>query len=327
MANQNHNFKGSKNPNPNRPLTKKRVKIKAVSQRKFEGDSQGKPLKIQTSQSTESISNPLEQEDNDLVYGCHAVLAVLEGKRQINRIWVTSKLRYSNRFHSLLIEAKANGSIIDEVDPRRLNQITKGANHQGVAAQVAPYSYWDLGALIEQAKLLKEDPVLVIADGINDPHNLGAIIRTAEALGTQGLIMPQRRCAGITSTVMKVAAGALENFPVARVVNLRRALEELKAANFWIYGTVSQNHKPLNTVEFKGPVGLVVGSEGDGLNLLTERCCDFLVSIPLSGKTPSLNASVATAIALYEVYRQRQSEKLDLKMFSQETLTNQNNIV
>ena len=327
MTNHNHKFKEAKGRKANAPVIKKRVKIKKVSKQKFEGKGQSNPLKQKFPETNEQNLNPLEREENDLVYGSHSVLAALEGKRQINRIWITPKLRYSNRFHSLLIEAKANGSIIDEVSPRRLNQITKGANHQGVAAQIAPYSYKDLDELIKQAKLLKEDPVLVIAEGISDPHNLGAIIRTAEALGTQGLIIPQRRCAGITSTVMKVAAGALENFPVARVVNLRRALEELKAANFWIYGTVAQNHKPLHTVEFQGPVGLVIGSEGEGLNLMTERCCDFLVSIPLSGKTPSLNASVATAIVLYEVCRQRQTEKLDLKNFSQGILTNHNNRV
>lgn len=327
MTNHNHQIKEAKGHKSNTPIKKKRVKIKKISKQKFENKNQGNLLKKELPGANEQNPNPWEREENDLVYGCHSVLAALESKRQINRIWITPKLRYSNRFHSLLIEAKANGSIIDEVAPRRLNQITKGANHQGVAAQIAPYSYWELDSLIKQAKSIKEDPVLVIAEGINDPHNLGAIIRTAEALGIQGLIIPQRRCAGITSTVMKVAAGALENFPVARVVNLRRALEELKAANFWIYGTVAQNHKHLHTVEFKGPVGLVIGSEGEGLNLMTERCCDFLVSIPLSGKTPSLNASVATAIVLYEVCRQRQTEKLDLKNFSQGILTNHNNRV
>ncbi|MGG6297448.1 23S rRNA (guanosine(2251)-2'-O)-methyltransferase RlmB [Leptolyngbya sp. AN02str] len=246
-------------------------------------------------------------EENDLIYGKHPVLAALEGQRQINRIWILNRLRYDPRFHTLLTEAKANGAIIDEVEPKRLSQMTQGANHQGIVAQVAPYSYLELADLIQQAKQTTEQPVIIVADGITDPHNLGAIVRTAEALGASGLVIPQRRSAGITSTVIKVAAGALETFPVARVVNLSRALEELKEAGFWIYGTAAEAAQPVNTVTFQGPVVLVVGSEGDGLNLLTQRNCDVLVSIPLKGKVESLNASVATGMVLYEVFRQRWS--------------------
>lgn len=250
--------------------------------------------------------------DLDLIYGRHAVLAALEGDRSLNRIWITARLRYDSRFLALLSEAKANGTVIDEVDNRRLSQLTQFANHQGVVAQVAPYAYKELGELIETAKLATEHPVLVVADGITDPHNLGAVIRTAEALGAQGLVIPQRRAVGITSTVTKVAAGALETFSVARVVNLGRALEELKEAGFWIYGTAAEASQPVNTVEFSGPIVIVVGSEGEGLNLLTQRACDVLVSIPLQGKTPSLNASVAAGMVLYEVFRQRWSNTLHL---------------
>lgn len=253
-----------------------------------------------------------EKEDSDLVYGRHSVLAVLESDRQINRVWITNKLRYDPRFHSLLNQAKARGTVIDEVGIQRLDRIANGGNHQGVAILVAPYDYIELADLIERAKAATESPVIAIADGIVDPHNLGAIIRTAEALGAQGLVIPQRRCAGITSTVMKVAAGALENFPVARVVNLSRALEELKEAGFWIYGTTTSSSNSLHNVKFSGAIGLVVGSESEGLSMLTQRYCDFLVSIPLTGKTPSLNASVAAAIALYEIYRQRWSTQITL---------------
>jgi 23S rRNA (guanosine2251-2'-O)-methyltransferase len=220
----------------------------------------------------------------------------------------------------LLLQAKANGTVIDEVDPRRLSQITEGGNHQGIAAQVSPYSYMDLGDLIEKAKLTAEQPVILVCDGIADPHNLGAIIRTAEAMGAQGLVIPQRRAVGVTSTVMKVAAGALESFSIARVVNLSRALEELKAAGFWIYGTTAGTGKLLHTVEFKGPVVLVIGSESNGLSLLTQRGCDVLVSIPLQGKTPSLNASVAAAMTLYETYRQRWSNLLYLDTIPRDSL-------
>jgi len=255
---------------------------------------------------------PESEEDNDLIYGRHPVIAAMKSDRQLNRIWITAKLHYDPRFHSLLVEAKAKGAIIDEVEILRLNQLTQGANHQGVVAQVAPYTYKELEELIQQAKAQRTDPVIVILDSITDPHNLGAIIRTAEAFGAQGLIIPQRRAVGITSAVMKVAAGALEHFSVARVVNLSRCLETLKTEGFWIYGTAAGQGKSIHDLDLRGPVCLVIGSEGDGLSLLTQRHCDQLMEIPLAGKTPSLNASVAAGITLYEVYRQRGSQKLDM---------------
>lgn len=264
---------------------------------------------------TESAGNELHESEEaspDLIYGRHPLVAALESDRQLNRIWVTPRLRYDPRFHTLLQKAKSNGAVIDEVDNRRLDQLTHGATHQGIVAQVAPYEYMELGDLIAQAQAATEQPVFVAVDGITDPHNLGAIIRTAEALGAQGVVIPQRRSVGVTSTVMKVAAGALENLPIARVVNLGRALEELKAAGFWIYGTDAEAGQSINTVTFHKAAVLVVGSEGDGLNMLTQRSCDVLVSIPLRGKTASLNASVAAGMALYEVYRQRWTSTLSL---------------
>ncbi|MBD2607111.1 23S rRNA (guanosine(2251)-2'-O)-methyltransferase RlmB [Scytonema hofmannii FACHB-248] len=255
------------------------------------------------------------------MYGRHPVLTALENQRGLNRIWITSKLRYDHRFHNLILQAKDNGAVIDEVEPKRLDQITYNANHQGIAAQIAPHDYIELDELITKAFSTTDAPVIVVADGITDPHNLGAIIRTAEAIGAQGLVIPQRRASGITSTVMKVAAGALETFPVARVINLSRALDALKVANFWIYGTAVTGSLPLHTVEFVNPkddnkkpipIVLVVGSEGEGLSMLTQRSCDVLVSIPLQGNTPSLNASVAAGMALYEIYRQRWLNTLHL---------------
>lgn len=258
-------------------------------------------------------SPELEGESNDLIYGRHPVLAALEEQHRLHRIWITPQLRYDPRFHTLINESKSTGTIVDEVDYRRLDQIAKGANHQGVVAQVSPYAYWELSHLIDKAFSLCNQPLLVVCDGITDPHNLGAIVRTAEAIGAQGLAIPQRRAVGITSTVMKVAAGALESFPVARVVNLARALEELKAAGFWIYGTADDATQPLHTVDFSDPTVLVVGSEGKGLSLLTQQHCDMLVSIPLPGKTPSLNVSVATGMALYEIHRQRSLSRGNVK--------------
>lgn len=262
-----------------------------------------KPKKLDISPSLDDNVN-IENDDDDLIYGCYPVLAVLQGDRLLNRIWVTSKINYDSRFETLLKEAKSQGTIIDLVGVERLNQITNGANHQGIVARIAPYNYVELEDLIIEAKQKSQNPVIIIADSITDPHNLGAIIRTAEALGMQGLIIPQRRAVGINSTVMKVAAGALENFAVARVINLNRAIEHLKEAGFWIYGTVSERGEILHKMKLEGAIALVIGSEGEGLSLSVEKACDFLVSIPLQGKTPSLNASVATAICLYEIYRQ-----------------------
>ena len=262
-------------------------------------------------QSSQELPEITSTEETDLIYGRHPVLTALENERSINRLWITTRLRYDPRFHHLILQAKDNGAVIDEVEPMRLDQITGRANHQGIAAQIAPYAYIELEDLIAKAKSVT-DPVIVVADGITDPHNLGAIIRTAEAIGAHGLVIPQRRAAGITSTVVKVAAGALETFPVSRVVNLGRALEQLKEEGFWIYGTAVTGSEPLQSVKFSGPVVLVVGGEGEGLGMLTQRSCDVLVSIPLQGKTPSLNASVATGMALYEIYRQKSQNTLYL---------------
>jgi 23S rRNA (guanosine2251-2'-O)-methyltransferase len=264
--------------------------------------------------STHQTAEVAEEEAIDYLYGKHSVLTAIENERQINRIWVLSKLRHQPQFFTLLSQAKANGTVIDEVDARRLSQMTNGANHQGIVAQVAPHDYIDLEDLIERAKSLSEQPVIVVAEGITDPQNLGSIARTAEALGAQGIVIPQRRAVGITSTVLKVAAGALEHLPIARVVNLSRALEQLKQAGFWIYGTNAEAAQPIYQAKFtdREPIVLVIGSEGEGLSLLTQKACDHLVSIPLNGKTPSLNAANAASMCLYEIYRQRLSNTLRL---------------
>ena len=298
-----------------KPLKLKGKRFSSPSSNKSK-DKNHTPIINKSRQNRSNFDHPSSSsaealENNDLIYGRHSVLSSLENQRSLNRIWITSRLRYDHRFHDLLLQAKGNGTVIDEVEPRRLDQITRNSNHQGVAAQIAPYEYFDLHELIEKAKSVTETPVIIVADSITDPHNLGAIIRTAESIGAQGLVIPQRRAVGVTSTVMKVATGALDNFPVARVVNLSRALEELKADGFWIYGTARSASNPIHTVDFNNqPIALVIGSEGEGLGMLTQKCCDVLISIPLQGKTPSLNASVAAGMALYEIYRQRWNNTL-----------------
>ena len=253
---------------------------------------------------------PKEDIKPDLIYGRHPVEAAITAGRSLNRIWVIAKVHYDSQFRPLLQEAKANGAVIDEVDNLRLNQMTQGANHQGIVAQVSAHEYVELEDMIAQAKAAARRPVIVAADGITDPHNLGAIIRSAEAIGAQGIVIPQRRAVGGTSTVAKVAAGALENLPITRVVNLGRALEYMKNQGFWVYGLAAEASQPMHTTDFSEPVVLVVGSEGSGLSLSVQTLCDVLVSIELGGKTPSLNASVATGMALYEIYRQAWVKKL-----------------
>ena len=279
------------------------AKSKSFSHRRQTKEHQNSKAKVDRPQ-------PLgdrQEERSDLVYGRHSVLALLESDRQINRIWLIHKLKRAPQFVELLQQAKKRGTIIDEVLSQRLDNLTQYANHQGIAARVAPYSYWELEVLLTRAKNNSDTPLIVIADGIEDPHNLGSIVRTAEAMGVQGLIIPQRRAVGVTATVMKVAAGALENLPIARVVNLSKTLERLKESGFWIYGTTAESSKLLHKTDFSGAIALVVGSEGKGLSSLVKRNCDELVAIPLQGKTPSLNASVATAIAIYEVCRQHRN--------------------
>jgi 23S rRNA (guanosine2251-2'-O)-methyltransferase len=255
-----------------------------------------------------------EEEVTDYLYGKHSVFTAIENERQINRIWVLAKLRHHPAFFTLIDRAKANGTVVDEVDAQRLSYLANGGNHQGIVAQVAPHDYLELEELIARALAATEAPIIVVADGITDPQNLGSIVRTAEALGAQGVVIPQRRAVGITSTVLKVAAGALEHLPIARVVNLSRALGQLKEAGFWIYGTAADAEQAIYNVDFtdRRPVVLAIGAEGDGLSLLTQKSCDYLVSIPLSGKTPSLNAANAAAMCLYEISRQRLSNMLRL---------------
>ena len=245
-----------------------------------------------------------ESESDDIFWGRHSVQSILESARPIHRVWCTPEIRSSPRFLQLLKDAKSLGVLVEEVSWARLGHVTRGGVHQGIALQTAASETFDLKTLIEACRVMEEDPVLIALDGLTDPHNLGAIVRSAEALGAHGMVLPQRRTAGITGSVAKVAAGALEHLPVARVINLNRSLEELKKAGYTIVGLAGEGAKTVNEIPFDGPLVLVIGSEGKGLSLLTRRHCDILLRIPLRGVTSSLNASVATSVVLYEVARQ-----------------------
>ena len=240
---------------------------------------------------------------SDLIWGRHSAQAALESGRPIHRIWCTGEMRHSPRFLQLLREAKASGVLVEEVTWARLGQLTGGAVHQGIVLQSAAAETLDLSTLIEGCSQIGEPPLLMAIDGLTDPHNLGAIVRSAEALGAHGMVLPQRRSAGLTGSVAKVAAGALEHLPVARVVNLNRALDTLKQEGYRVVGLAAEGNLTLEEADLEGPLVVVTGSEGEGLSLLTRRSCDQLVRIPLRGATPSLNASVATALLVYEIAR------------------------
>jgi 23S rRNA (guanosine2251-2'-O)-methyltransferase len=240
---------------------------------------------------------------SDLIWGRHSAQATLESGRPIHRVWCTPEMRFSPRFLQLLREAKASGVLVEEVTWARLGQLTGGAVHQGIVLQPAAAETLDLASLIDGCRGIGEAPLLIAVDGLTDPQNLGAIVRSAEALGAHGMVLPQRRNAGLTGSVAKVAAGALEHLPVARVVNLNRSLDTLKQEGYRVVGLAEEGTVSLEEADLEGPLVVVTGSEGDGLSLLTRRSCDQLVRIPLRGATPSLNASVATALLLYEVAR------------------------
>ncbi|EEE39251.1 23S rRNA (guanosine(2251)-2'-O)-methyltransferase RlmB [Prochlorococcus marinus] len=240
---------------------------------------------------------------DDWIWGKHSVYEALISQRAINRIWCTSEIFSSDKFYILLKELKLKGVLIEEVSWNRLSQLTYGASHQGVALQLACSKTISLEKLIDISKHNCANPIILALDGITDPHNVGAIIRSAEAFDCKGIIIPQRRSAGLTGTVAKVAAGALEHLQVSRVVNLNRALEMLKKNGFLIVGLSGDGQLSLSNFSEKVPLVVIVGSEDKGISLLTQKKCDFLLSIPLKGKTSSLNASVAAAISLFHLTR------------------------
>ena len=236
---------------------------------------------------------------DDWIWGKHSVFESLISDRAINRIWCTSEIFSSEKFYILLKDLKSKGVLIEEVSWDRISQLTFGAKHQGVALQLAYSKTISLEKLINISKKNSANPIILALDGITDPHNVGAIIRSAEAFNCKGIIIPQRRSAGLTGTVAKVAAGALEHLPVSRVVNLNRALEELKKNGFLVIGLSGDGQLSISKFHEKTPMVLIVGAEDKGISLLTQKKCDFILRIPLKGKTSSLNASVAAAISLF----------------------------
>ena len=258
---------------------------------------------IKSSSKSNDIYQELPNKKNfdDWIWGKHSVFETLTSERAINRIWCTSEIFSSEKFYILLKDLKSKGVLIEEVSWNRLSQLTFGASHQGVALQLACSKTIPLDKLIDISKKNSSNPIILALDGITDPHNVGAIIRSAEAFDCKGIIIPQRRSAGLTGTVAKVAAGALEHLPVSRVVNLNRALVELKKNGYIVIGLSGDGQIPISNFHEKMPLVVIVGAEDKGISLLTQKKCDYLLSIPLKGKTSSLNASVAAAISLFHL--------------------------
>ncbi|CUO86563.1 23S rRNA (guanosine(2251)-2'-O)-methyltransferase RlmB [Clostridium disporicum] len=245
-----------------------------------------------------------EEIREDLVLGRNAVIEALKSDTTIEYLCV-SKGDLEGSIKVVLSLAKDKNVVIKEVDRRKLNEMCGGANHQGVIAKVTPFKYSEVTDIINRAKRKGEDPFIVILDEIEDPHNLGSIIRTAELCGVHGIIIPKRRNVGVTPTVYKCSAGAIEHMRIAKVTNINATIDQLKEEGIWIYGADIDGKDFSYNTNFSGACALVIGSEGRGISKLTLKKCDVLVKIPMIGKINSLNASVAGGIMMYEVLKGR----------------------
>ena len=241
---------------------------------------------------------------SDQVEGRNSVIELLESGKDINKIFIEKGEKHGSIF-KIIAMAKEKVVIIVEKDKRQMEEMAQNKNYQGVIALVPPFEYCEIEDILDRAKEKNEDPFVLILDGIEDPHNLGSIIRTAETAGVHGVIIPKRRAAGVNSTVVKVSAGAVEHMLVARVTNITDAIERLKKEGLWICGTDINTDKYYYEQDLTGPIGIVIGNEGSGMSNKVTKNCDFLVKIPMMGKVTSLNASVSTGIVIYEALKQR----------------------
>ncbi len=240
----------------------------------------------------------------DLIIGRNAVIEALKSDRTIECVYV-SKGDLEGSIKVALGLAKDRGVVIKEADRRKLDTMCDGLNHQGIVARVTPFKYCEVNDILEDAKRKEQQPFIVILDEIEDPHNLGSIIRTAELCGVHGIIIPKRRNVGVTSTVYKCSAGAIEHMKIAKVTNINATIDMLKEQGIWIYGADIDGKDYSYNTDFSGPCALIIGSEGKGISNLTLKKCDLLVKIPMIGKINSLNASVAGGIMMYEVLKGR----------------------
>lgn len=247
------------------------------------------------------------EEDSLIIYGRNAVLEAFRSEKTIDRLYVQEGVA-DGTLQSILRTAKKTDAVINFVSKDRLNKYAEGDKHQGVVAMAAAYNYTDVEDILNAAKEKDEPPFIIVLDDIEDPHNLGAIIRTANQAGAHGVIIPKRHAVGLTATVARTSAGAINYTPVAKVTNISRTIEELKEKGIW-FACADMSGELMYNCNLTGAIGLVIGSEGNGVSRLVKEKCDFVVKIPMFGQIDSLNASVAAGVLSYEIVRQRMNTK------------------
>lgn len=245
---------------------------------------------------------------DDRIFGTNPVFEALSSGREIDKIFILEGARHS-RLGQIISLAKKRGIHYTTVSRKKLDELSENGNHQGILAFAAAHEYSTVDDILILAEKRGEAPFIIIAEGLSDPHNLGSIVRTANAAGAHGVIIPKNRSVGLTATVAKVSAGALEYTPVARVTNISSTIDELKKAGLWIAGTALEGSSLHYDADLTGALAIVIGSEGEGLSRLVREKCDFLVKIPMLGQAESLNASVAAGVLMYEAVRQRNKSK------------------
>jgi 23S rRNA (guanosine2251-2'-O)-methyltransferase len=243
----------------------------------------------------------------DVIYGIHAVGEALKRRGRAFQYVAVARERHDQKIQRIIEDCRATGIAVRFEPREQLDRLTRTAAHQGVVAVTAAKQYNDLDDLLAERR--GQYAFLVVLDGVEDPHNLGAIIRTAEGAGADGIVIPERRAAGVTGTVAKASAGASETMRIAKVTNIARTIEELKERNIWTVGLDERGTQSYDTADYNMDCALVLGAEGKGLHELVRRKCDFLVSLPMAGSVPSLNVSVAAGIVMYEVGRQRRAHQ------------------
>lgn len=245
----------------------------------------------------------MEQKQNEIIIGRHPAMAALKAGETINKVFVQSGLN-ADALSEIISKAKKRGIVISKVPKSKLDQMSNGQNHQGIILTISPYQYAEIDDLFARAAQKNEDPLFLILDGIEDPHNLGSILRTADATGVHGVIIPKRRAVQLTSTVAKTSTGAIEYVPVARVTNLVQVVKQLKKRGVWVFGT-DMKGKNFQKWSAKGPTAIVIGNEGKGISPLLKKECDEMLTIPMVGHVQSLNASVAASLLMYQAFSSR----------------------
>lgn len=246
----------------------------------------------------------MNEQENLIIYGRNAVTEVLRSERSVDKLLVLDQDKQSPMISKIVAEARKQKLVVRFENKEKMNQVAGTDKHQGVIALVAAYAYCEVQEILDEAEAKGESPFILILDQIEDPHNLGAIIRTAHIAGVHGIIIPKRRAVGVTSTVVKTSAGAIEHMKLARVTNIARTIEELKEKFVWVV-CADMDGQMMYDVDMKGALAIVVGSEGQGVSHLVKEKADFIATIPMQGEITSLNASVAAGVLIYEAVRQR----------------------